>query len=157
MTNSKTKFVVPDIFSLCPDEAMDCAMDLAIKTAEKVNFLPEDAKICVLYRDGESVELAAMYHVSGEEQFALNQRWNFVHEGSLKEDMEKTYTGNYDLVLTTDDFLEHVSSCEYDLILFCCNNVETKEMLVDSVDDLDYHLYHKCKEQGKIEYIVSSL
>ncbi len=157
MADSKTKFVVTDIFSRRPDLAMDYALDLAIKTAEKENFYPEDAKICILYRDGESVELAARYHVSGEEKFALNWRWNFVHEGSSNEDMKKEYTCNSDLVITTDEFLEHVSSCEYDLILICCDNVETKEMIVENVDDLDYHLYHKCKEHGQIEYIVSSL
>ncbi len=163
MADSKTKFVVTDIFSRRPDEAMDIAMDLAIKTAEKANFLPEDAKICVLYRDGESVKLAARYHVSGEEKFALNRRWNFVHEGSWKKDIEKAYTGNYDLLITTDEFLGHVSNHDYDLILFCCDNVDTKEMLVNSIDDLnyhddlDYHLYHKCKEHGQIEYIISNL
>ncbi len=33
-----------------------------------------------------------------------------------------------------------VSNYAYDFILFCCDNEETKEMIVDSVNILDYHL-----------------
>ncbi len=153
----KSKFVITDLFSHRPDTAMDYAMNLALKTAEKVNSYPTDAKICILYRDGESVELAATYHESEDEKFALNRRWNFIHEDHSSSDREKAYTSNIDLVITTDEYLDRVSNYAYDFIVFCCDNKETKQMIIDSIDILDHNLYHKCKENGQIEYIVSSL